>query len=67
MSIWGEILMKNDLLKYLSGLCQATSAALLAAAMIMPDVREQALWGTAMIATVGAMFVILKTNGEYPC
>jgi hypothetical protein len=35
--------MKKELLKYLSGLCQAASAALLAAAMIMPTVTTQAL------------------------
>jgi len=52
--------MKKELLKYITGLCQATSAALLAAAMIMPDVRAQALAGAAIIAVAGAAFVIIR-------
>jgi hypothetical protein len=40
-----EARMKKEFLKYLSGLCQAASAALLAAAMIMPAMTAQALWG----------------------
>jgi hypothetical protein len=45
---------------HLAGLCQAASAALLAAAMIMPDVTVQALWGAAATAFIGAVFVILR-------
>jgi hypothetical protein len=56
--------MKKELLKYLSGLCQAASAALLAAAMIMPSVRVQALSGAAATAIVGAALVILREKGE---
>jgi len=56
--------MKKELLKYLSGLCQAASAALLAAAMIMPDVTAQALWGATATAAIGAVFVILREKGE---
>lgn len=56
--------MREELLKYLSGLCQAASAALLAAAMIMPDVRGSALTGAAVTAVMGAWFVVLREKGE---
>ena len=56
--------MKKELLKYLSGLCQAASAALLAAAMIMPTVTAQALCGAAVTAIAGAAFVVLREKGE---
>ena len=55
--------MKKELLRYTSGLCQAASAALLAAAMIMPDVTVQALWAAAMLALAGAVFVIIREKG----
>ena len=55
--------MKKELLKYISGLCQAASAALLAAAMIMPDVTAQALWGSAIMALAGAAFVVIREKG----
>jgi hypothetical protein len=58
--------MKRELLKDLSGLCQASSAALLAAAMIMPDVTAQALWGAAMTASTGAALVVLREKGDGP-
>ena len=56
--------MKTELLKYLAGLCQATSAALLAGAVIMPDIRTQALWGAAAMAALGIGFVVIRENGE---
>ena len=56
--------MKKELLKYLDGLCQAASAALLAGAVIMPDIRAQALWGAAATAILGAVFVVLREKGE---
>ncbi|MDR2819716.1 MAG: hypothetical protein LBB60_04210 [Desulfovibrio sp.] len=56
--------MKKELLKYLSGLCQAASAALLAAAMIMPAVTTQALWGAAATAIIGVALVVLREKGE---
>jgi hypothetical protein len=59
-----EARMKKELLKYLSGLCQAASAALLAAAMIMPTVTVQALMGAAATAVTGAVFVVLREKGE---
>jgi hypothetical protein len=58
------IKMKKELLKYLSGLCQAASAALLAAALIMPAVTTQALWGASVTAIVGAVLVVLREKGE---
>jgi hypothetical protein len=62
MSKGGE--MKKELLKYASGLCQAAAAALLAAALIMPEVRNQALVGSAATAILGAWFVYLREKGE---
>ena len=61
--VQGKATLKKELLRYLSGLCQAASAALLAAAMIMPDVTEQALWGAAVTAVAGAVFVVLREKG----
>jgi len=51
--------MKRELLKYLSGLCQAASAALLAGAVIVPEMRTASLWLTAFLSLMGAGFVIL--------
>jgi ectoine hydroxylase-related dioxygenase (phytanoyl-CoA dioxygenase family) len=62
--LWMEKRMKKELLKYISGLCRAASAALLAAAMIMPTVTVQALWGAAATAIVGAGFVVLREKGK---
>ena len=56
--------MKKALLHYVAGLCQAASAALLAGAVIMPDIRTQALWGAAATAILGAVFVVLREKGE---
>jgi hypothetical protein len=56
--------MKKELLRYLSGLCQAALAALLAAAMIIPEVTAHALAGAATTAFTGAVFVILREKGE---
>ena len=56
--------MKKELFKYLSGLCQAASAGLLAAAVIMPAVTTQALCSAAATAFIGAVFVVLKEKGE---
>ncbi|MDR1685295.1 MAG: hypothetical protein LBR82_02440 [Desulfovibrio sp.] len=44
--------MKKELLKYLSGLCQTASAALLAAAMIIPAVKTQSIRGAASTAVI---------------
>ncbi|MDR1126059.1 MAG: hypothetical protein LBM64_08400 [Deltaproteobacteria bacterium] len=55
--------MKKELLKYVSGLCQAASAALLAAAMITPAVMLQALCGATIMAIVGAVLVVLREKG----
>ena len=52
--------MKKALLHYVAGPCQAASAALLAGAVIMPDIRVQSLWGAAAMATLGAVFVALR-------
>jgi hypothetical protein len=35
-----------------------------AAAMIMPNVTESALWGSAATAVIGVVFVILREKGE---
>lgn len=56
--------MKKELLTYLIGLCQAASAALLASAIIMPEMRGEALFGCYASAIIGAILVILKTEGE---
>ena len=56
--------MRKELLKYISGLCQAASAALLAAAMIMPDVTGAAILGAGATAILGAVFVYLREKGE---
>jgi hypothetical protein len=55
--------MKRELLKYLSGLCQAASAALLASAVIMPDTRTTSLIVSALVSIMGAVFVILREKG----
>ena len=52
--------MKNELLSYVVGLCQAASAALLASAVIVPDSRPDALLGCYIVAALGALFVFLK-------
>ncbi len=54
--------MRNDLLNYLAGLCQAASAALLASAVIMPDVRVDSLIICVVSAVLGGIFIILKEN-----
>ena len=56
--------MKNELLKYLSGLCQAASAALLVAALIIPDVTGPAAAFSVITAVLGAVFVVLRMQGE---
>ena len=55
--------MKKELLKYISGLCQATSAALLAGGIIMQDVRTSALMAAFVLALAGAGFVFLRETG----
>jgi len=52
--------MKKALLSYLSGLCQAASAALLAGAVLMPGIREAAVCSAAVAALIGAVLVILR-------
>jgi hypothetical protein len=56
--------MKKELLKYLSGLCQAALAALLASAVIMPDTRTPSLIVSGLISIMGAVFVVLREKGE---
>jgi len=55
--------MKKELLKYISGLCQAASAAVLAGAVIMPETRTASLWISAFIAVIGVVFVVLREKG----
>jgi hypothetical protein len=52
--------MKRELLHYLAGLCQAASAALMASAVIMPDMRTESLFGCAASAAMGMTFVYFK-------
>jgi len=59
-----EVGMKKELLGYLVGLCQAASAALMASAVIMPDVRGEALAGCVTVAIMGAGIVVLKEQGD---
>ena len=56
--------MKKELLQYLSSLYQAASAALLASAVIVPEARIAALFGTYICAMLGMLFVYLKHLGE---
>lgn len=56
--------MKQDILNYLIGLCQAASAALLVSGVIMPDVRVQSLIGCVFSAIIGIVLVILKNRGN---
>ncbi|MCL2122490.1 MAG: hypothetical protein FWH34_00220 [Desulfovibrionaceae bacterium] len=55
--------MKKALLHYVAGLCQAASAALLAGAVIVPDMQVSALWGAATAAFIGAVLVVLREKG----
>ena len=52
--------MKKALLHYVAGLCQAASAALMASAVIMPDVRVESVQGCAIAALIGCLAVIIK-------
>ena len=52
--------MKRELLHYLAGLCQAASAALMASAVIMPDMRTESLLGCTVSAIMGMAFVYFK-------
>lgn len=56
--------MKQDLLLYLIGLCQAASAALLVSGIIMPEARLQSLLGCFFSAITGIVLVILKNKGK---
>ena len=58
--------MKKELLGYLAGLCQAASAALMASAVIMPDVRVESVTGCAVVAVLGAVAAALKSGGDRP-
>lgn len=55
--------MKKELLQYLVGLCQGASAALLASAVIVPDMRIASLFGAYVCAMLGILFVYLKNMG----
>ena len=48
--------MKKALLHYVAGLCQAASAALMASAVIMPDVRVESVQGCAIAALIGCHY-----------
>ncbi len=52
--------MNKELLQYLAGLCQAASAALLASAVIMPDMRNESLFACGIAALSGALAIIFK-------
>lgn len=58
--------MKKELLGYLAGLCQAASAALMASAVIMPDMRVESIAGCAVVAVFGAIAAALKAKGDRP-
>ena len=58
--------MKKELLGYLAGLCQAASAALMASAVIMPDVRAESIAGCSVVAIFGAVAAALKSKGDRP-
>ena len=52
--------MKRALLGYLAGLCQAASAALMASAVIMPEVRLESIQGCTLAALTGFLAIIIK-------
>ncbi len=52
--------MKQAILGYLAGLCQAASAALLASAMIIPEAMVVSIAGSSVTAVIGLAMVILK-------
>lgn len=54
--------MKQEILAYIIGLCQAASAALLASAVIVPTHRPQALLACYIAAMLGLFFVYLKNK-----
>lgn len=56
--------MKKELLTYISGLCQAASAALMASAVIMPEARLESMLGCAASALMGGIFIALKSKGD---
>lgn len=56
--------MKKELLQYMAGLCQAASAALMASAVIMPDVRTESVFGCLISASFGAMAIFLKEKKQ---
>jgi len=56
--------MKKELLQYLAGLCQAASAALMASAVIMVDVRIESVLGCVVSAAFGALAIFLKEKNN---
>ncbi len=54
--------IKKELLVYLSGLCQAASVALMASAVIMPDMRIESMIGCMASAILGGVFIVLKNK-----
>ena len=56
--------MKKELLKYLAGLCQAASAALMASAVIMVEVRTESVLGCVVCACFGAGAIFLKEKAQ---
>ena len=49
--------MKKELLAYVAGLCQAASAALMAAAVITPSMRTESILGCVVAAVLGAIAI----------
>ncbi len=56
--------MRNEILAYLIGLCQAASAALLASAVIVPEQRPAALFACYIAAGMGLFFVFQKNKDD---
>ena len=56
--------MKNALLQYIAGLCQAASAALLASAVIVPAHRIASLFGCYVCAMLGLLLIYLIHKGD---
>lgn len=57
-------MMKKEILAYITGLCQAASAALLASAVIVPDARTEAIITCFLCAVIGFATVYMKARGD---
>ena len=60
----GRGMMKKEILAYITGLCQAASAALLASAVIVPDARTEAIITCFLCAVIGFATVYMKARGD---